>query len=306
MRFGWAMLWLSAIPAYILRFDRTTALLWQNEHLPHLRAGLASFTGLLPFPLCDLLFAVLLTLVLYALLSRKTAFIPYTAAILSLSLSTTWLAPCTLSESAPPITAAQLQRLCTIISKEAAALHAQERPFDRQNIAEYAAQLCQSAAVPKPALSPALLKALGLAGWWSPLTSEAVVDMSMSELNLPFALCHELMHAHGIADEAQANFHAYQACMRGNAAFRYSGAMNALWHSMRMLKKADPHAWEQVCHAMSDPVRQDFARMNGFSQATSGLFSRLQDACTGLYLFLIGSDDYDAIAAWLAAEKFAQ
>jgi len=306
MRFGWAMLWLSAIPAYVLRFHRAAAQLWQNEHLPRLRAGLASFTGLLPFPLCDLLFAGLLALVLYVLLSRKTIFVPYIAAILSLSLSTTWLAPCALSRSAPPVTAAHLQQLCTFLSEEATALHAQERPFDRQNIAEYAAQLCQSAAVPKPALSPALLKTLGLAGWWSPLTSEAVVDMSMSALNLPFALCHELMHARGIADEAQANFYAYQACMRGSAAFQYSGAMNALWHSMRMLKKADPHAWEQLCRAMSDSVRHDFARMNGFSQAPSGLFSRLQDACTGLYLFLIGSDGYDAIAAWLAAEIFAQ
>lgn len=305
MRAGWVLLWLSAVPAALLRFDRAAALAWQEGGLVQLRSALAALSSRFAFPLCDLLFFALCASVLGCLLSRRRAPLPYLAAGLVLSLSLTWGAPCALSESAPQPDAQELFALCLVLSQEAADVRPASLAFDRAQIAREAARLCQSAVTPKAALFPGLMKALGLAGWWSPLTSEAVVDLSMGALNLPFALCHELMHAAGVAGEAQAHFLAYQACMRGDGVFRYSAAMNALWHAMRALRAMDGAAWEEVLACMDEAVLHDLARMNGLSEPDGGPLQRAQDLLTGLYQHITGSEPYDAFAGWLAQEKFA-
>jgi len=301
----WVFLWLSALPAAVLRFDRQAALLWQNRYLPLLRSALARLSGLFSFPLCDALFIALILALLASAIARRDL-LPGIAALLSLSLSLTWAAPCALVQNAHAATAAELRRLCEDLSAEAASLRKNMRVLSREGISEYAADLCASPIVPKAALSPRLMQAIGLAGWWSPFTSEAVVDMSMGALNLPFALCHELMHAKGIADEAQAHLGAYQACMRGDPTFRYSGAINALWHAMRRLHEADADAWTQIRVNMDRNVHDDLARMHCFEDLSCGPIALLQDAATHVYLHLSGLQHYDAFADLLCREKTAQ
>ena len=46
--------------------------------------------------------------------------------------------------------------------------------------------------------------------------------------------------------------------------------------------------------------------MNGLDEVKDSPLSTFQDALTRLYLYLSGSDDYDAFAAWLVfSGKFA-
>lgn len=280
MRRGHAFLWLSAIPAALLRYSPGAAQLWTETALPRLRSVLSSCSALVPFPVCDLLFLLLLLFGGCWIIQKRASALSVLAGALVFSLSLTWLAPCALSEQAPPASASQLRLLACRLSQEAAAIQKEARTFDRNTITAEAALLCGSEIMPKAAAWPTIPKLLGIAGWWSPLTGEAVVDMTMGELNLPFALCHELMHAQGIAGEAQAHLGAYRACMQGSAVFRYSGTMNALWYAMDALKEADRGGWEQIVADMDSGVRADFVRMNGICAQNPSFLIRLQDACT--------------------------
>jgi len=296
-RFGYILLWLSAVPASVLRFNIDAAEYWCARVLPQVRAHQASLSSLIAFPLCDLIIFLLAATAL--LCAAKRTFLPYIAAFLIFSFALTWTAPCALSQVPDDVSPEQLRSLCGQLSEEAAYYQAQERRFDRDKVLIDAAALCSSPIVPKECSFPAITKGLGIAGWWSPLTAEAVVDGTMGELNLPFTACHELMHARGVASESYANYLAYLACMQGDGAFRYSGTMNALWYAMRALRTEDPAAWQQVLSGMDRCVYADFKRMNGLSEAPVGALTAVQNAATGLYLRISGADDYDGFASWL-------
>ena len=298
-RYGYIFLFLSLIPAVLFCHTSDTAAFWCARVLPCLRSFLANLTSFAAFPVCTALFLPFIALAIYCCMPRGRTILPYFTGLLVLSLSVTWLAPCALSENVCAPQKQQLQNLCKNLSLQAANCKPPKRNFDLNHILSEAARLSGTNIMPKPAVFPAISKTLGLAGWWSPLTSEAVVDATMSEINLPFVSCHELMHAQGVANEAQANYYAYLACMQGDEIFRYSGAMNALWYAMRCLRKADEAAWKAIVANMDADVYADFRRMNGLDEVKDSPISTFQDALTRLYLCLSGSDDYDAFAAWL-------
>lgn len=304
-KLGWALLWLNTIPAALFRSHEQIARRWCASVLPQIRTALASAAAKLPFPVCNLLPVVLLLIALSCVIWKRRCLLPYFAAALALLVSFTWVAPCALSEEIPPASAADLYTLCLRLSREADQLAAQSRPFDRHEAVNQAMLLCGSNITPKPAAFPELMKKLGIAGWWSPLTSEAVVDLSMNELNLPFTLCHELAHAQGIAGEAQANHAAYLSCMQGGDTFRYSGTMNALWYAMRALRAEDASLWNAAVGRMSDAVLADFCRMNGFNEAPAGPLDRIADAINGFYMRLMNIEPYESFPALLIASEIS-
>lgn len=295
-KLGMAALWLAGIPAALVRFRPGTAEYWCANILPPVRAALASLSSALP------LGALLLTLFLAALIVRalrRGVFLPWLAALVLMCFTATWLAPLSVSESAPAVQTDRLAALCVRLADEAALFQAQMQPLERESAPQQAALLCETAIVPKAARFPRLADQLGLAGWWSPLTSEAIVDMTLSDLNLPFTLCHELMHARGIASEALANYAAYLLCRKAGGAFAYSGTMNAFWYAMRALRSCDEGAWQAIVSGMQAPVLADFARMNGLSEAQGGFPARLQTLLTDAYLFLTATDDYAGFVGYL-------
>ena len=298
-RYGYVFLWLSLIPAVLFCHTSGVAVSWCSGVLPCLRSALARLTSAAAFPVCSVFFLPFAALAVFCCTSKSRAFLPCFAGFLILSISLTWLAPCALSEDMNMPDPAHLQQLCKEFSQQAVFCKPERRDFIPENVLIEASRLTGAGITPKPALFPSAAKALGIAGWWSPLTSEAVVDATLSELNLPFVACHELMHAKGVASEAQANYLAYLACMQGDAIFRYSGTMNALWYAMRCLRDTDESAWEAAVSDMDTDVRANFCRMNGLAEAAPSPLSALQDTLTRLYLSLSGTADYDAFAAWL-------
>lgn len=99
-----------------------------------------------------------------------------------------------------------------------------------------------------------VMRALHIAGFYSPLTGEALLSEAEPEWFLPFVACHELAHANGLANEGQANLRAYALCMSSDsAAFRNSARLYAMRTALSML---DPAASRETLARLPEPASQ--------------------------------------------------
>lgn len=82
---------------------------------------------------------------------------------------------------------------------------------------------------PKPIAMSKTMSYTNMTGFYSPFTIEANYNKDITDMEIPYTVCHELAHLGGFIHEDEANFIAYLACMKSDsAAFRYSGSVNAL------------------------------------------------------------------------------
>ncbi len=66
-------------------------------------------------------------------------------------------------------------------------------------------------------------------GYYFPFSMEANYNDSMSIMNKPFTMCHELAHTHGYIYEDEANFFGFLACINSDdVVFQYSGYLGVL------------------------------------------------------------------------------
>ncbi len=66
-------------------------------------------------------------------------------------------------------------------------------------------------------------------GYYFPFSMEANYNDTMSIMNKPFTMCHELAHTHGYIYEDEANFFGFLACINSDdVVFQYSGYLGVL------------------------------------------------------------------------------
>jgi hypothetical protein len=87
-------------------------------------------------------------------------------------------------------------------------------------------------AAAKAARYPEWMRALRVAGMFIPFTAEAFVDATRNAIGIPFTAAHELAHMMGVADEAEANFVAYERSVSYGGAFAYSAQLWALRYAL--------------------------------------------------------------------------
>ena len=76
---------------------------------------------------------------------------------------------------------------------------------------------------PKATLLDWYFRRAGVSGMTDPIFLETLVASDVLPFERPFVVAHEWSHLAGIADEGDANFVGWLACLRGSAADRYSG-----------------------------------------------------------------------------------
>lgn len=82
---------------------------------------------------------------------------------------------------------------------------------------------------PKPIAMSRAMSYTNMTGFYSPFTIEANYNKDVTDMEIPYTVCHELAHLGGFIHEDEANFIAYLACMKSDSpAFKYSGTVNAL------------------------------------------------------------------------------
>ena len=125
-----------------------------------------------------------------------------------------------------------------------------------------------------------------IAGMTDPFFLETLLAPDLLEVERPFVIAHEWAHLAGYADESEANFVAYLACRRGDAAARYSAALMILGYApgSRALKDAlDPgpkidlyairHRYRQTSGALRFAARESYDRYLKANRVEKGIES---------------------------------
>ncbi len=201
--------------------------------LIRLLAAIGRAAASLPFPVTGLT-AALLTGWMLARLKRLWK--PLLS--LALALAVLWL-PLYANKPYAVSRTATDEALCAFIESLARTLEPAEAP-SHEEILQTAQALSGGGVRLKYTRFPELMRALRMAGFYSPLTGEALLSEAEPEWFLPFVACHELAHANGLANEGQANLRAYALCMAADsAAFRNSARLYAMKIAFSMLDPAD-------------------------------------------------------------------
>jgi hypothetical protein len=76
---------------------------------------------------------------------------------------------------------------------------------------------------PKPTMLDAYFRRAGVDGMTDPFFLETLIARDLLPFERPFVVAHEWSHLAGIADEGEANFVGWLACLRASPAAQYSG-----------------------------------------------------------------------------------
>ena len=114
-----------------------------------------------------------------------------------------------------------------------------------------------------------LYTSMGITGFTMSLTGEAAVNPDIPDVGLPFTMCHEMAHRMCIANERDANFSAYLACMANSSdEFQYSAYFMAYRYCFSALSSHgttdSANAAGRIITGMNDNLRYDLKVYNSF------------------------------------------
>jgi len=107
---------------------------------------------------------------------------------------------------------------------------------------------------PKRTLLDAYFRRAGVDGMTDPIFLETLVSTDVLPFERPFVVAHEWAHLAGIADEGEANFVGWLACLRAPPAAQYSGWL-FLYRELAQSLRADARA--SLAAALADGPRAD-------------------------------------------------
>ncbi len=96
----------------------------------------------------------------------------------------------------------------------------------------------------------------GVDGMVDPFALEVLVNPDLLPWERPFVAAHEWSHLAGFADESEASFVGWLACVRGHEAAQYSGWMFLFWE---VVSEVSPRERDQLMTALDEGPRGDLA-----------------------------------------------
>ena len=140
---------------------------------------------------------------------------------------------------------------------------------------------------PKRSLVNGLYSKVEVLGYMGPFFDESHVNHELLPVQYPFTYAHELSHLLGVSNEAEANFWAYQVCVRSENKFvRYCGYFGLLPYiyrdAYRMLDEADFKEWAN--RIRPDILRELREKEVYWNERYSPLLGAVQDVLYDWYL----------------------
>ena len=132
-------------------------------------------------------------------------------------------------------------------------------------------------ASPKRSLLTWYFRKAAIDGMTNPFFLEIIVTPDLLPFERPYTLAHEWAHLSGYADESEANFIAWLACIRGTPMARYSGWLSAYQHLAAVLPREERKtlnaALSPVVVADLDAIRLRLSRASpAVSTAARGVY----------------------------------
>ena len=130
--------------------------------------------------------------------------------------------------------------------------------------------------VPKSSLLSLYFRKAAIDGMTDPFFLEIIVNPDLLPIERPMVLAHEWAHLAGYAHEADANFVAWLACLRGDGAAQYSGWLATYEHAVSAL----PRDARRTLTPLDAGPRADLRAMFDRYQRSS---PRVRNAARGVY-----------------------
>ncbi len=187
-----------------------------------------------------------------------------------------------------------VRRVASIELEAANALHVGLRRLDASEIEPavvrgLARALEAYESFPRPVGPPArrflvlgrVMDAFATSGFCSPWTHEAHVNPSIPAVRVPFVLAHELAHQAGYADETEANFVGWLACLASDHPLaRYSAHLAMILY----FDAASAYDEGELERRLEPGVLADVAEAHEWSRERSGPASRVSSRLYDAYL----------------------
>jgi hypothetical protein len=118
----------------------------------------------------------------------------------------------------------------------------------------------------------------GVDGMVDPFALEVLINPDLLPWERPFVAAHEWSHLAGFADESEASFVGWLACLRGSEAARYSGWLFLYWE---VISDVAPRERGQLNALLDEGPRRDIAAI--VERLRRGQFPLLKNASWAVY-----------------------
>jgi len=269
-----ALPFVAVLAAFVPWPPRAVERVYALSLYPHIQPALTSFSNRAPFAWLDVLLLVVAgTVSAYVVLAwrRRTSAVRWAvgcgatlvqcAAVAYLLFLVVWgfnyrrLPASERLHVAPPrVTAARLRVLATRAVDEVNALAGQrvdERRLAMPELLEdltpaFASALAETGVTwrvepgrPKRSIVGATFPWAAVDGMVNPFGLEVILNPDVLPFERPFVLAHEWGHLAGFADESEASFAGFLACLHGPGSARYSGWLSVGLHAWRALPRTE-------------------------------------------------------------------
>lgn len=158
--------------------------------------------------------------------------------------------------------------------------------------------------VPKRSLLSVYFRRAAIDGMTDPIFLEVIVNPDVQPAERPFVLAHEWAHLAGYADESEANFVAWVACARGDAAARYSGWLAAYQHGVAAIPREQRRALPPLDEGPRADIRAMAQRYARSSPRVRAAARDVYDSYLRANRVAEGIGSYDAVVRLLVGTSF--
>jgi hypothetical protein len=158
--------------------------------------------------------------------------------------------------------------------------------------------------IPKRSLLTLYFRRAAIDGMTDPIFLEIIVNPDLLDVERPMVVAHEWGHLAGYANESEANFIAWLACVRGDALARYSAWLSAYGHAMRVLSKQDRSVVKPLDAGPREDLRAMAARYARSSPVVRKAAERVYDEYLRANRVAEGIGSYDAVLRLMVATRF--
>lgn len=141
-----------------------------------------------------------------------------------------------------------------------------------------------------------IIEAMGIQGYYNPLTGENQYNDDVPKFLHPFIIAHEMAHQLGVAAEGDANLVGYITCVNSiEPSIQYSGYFNLFLYNINSIKKIDKSLAENLINDLPAYVKQDYNTLMDFRNKHRNLLS---DFTIPIYNFFLKTNGQEGVKAY--------
>ncbi len=143
----------------------------------------------------------------------------------------------------------------------------------------------------------------------SPFTIESHVSKELFKQEVPFIVAHEKAHLYGYANETEANYIAFIACMESdNKSFKYSAMSQILRYFLGQYRRAHTEKeyneiWSKIDNGIRNEYREQRQRNNKYQNIVTDSLYKIYNLYLKINKVPGGTISYSGVAKWIMQTK---